>query len=81
MKKFNLIEALKAHGFEHTDSVYGGHVFTLELTHRTEVVWYGVQEFRLKVSVLFNPRMSSTSLRMMGGTWSSVLRPLMMRVA
>ncbi len=59
MKKFNLIEVLKAHGFEHTDSVYGCHVFTLELTRQTEVAWYGVQEFRLKVSVLFNPDMTS----------------------
>lgn len=59
MKKFDLVETLKAHGFEHTNSVYGCHVFTLELTRQTEVAFYGVSEFRLKVSVLFNPSMTS----------------------
>lgn len=59
MKKFNLIETLKAHGFEHTNSLFGYHVFTLELTRQAEVAWYGMQEFRLKVRVLFDPDMAS----------------------
>lgn len=67
MKKFNLAENLKSHGFEMSDNAFGCPVFSLELVKKTEVVWYGVQEFRLRVQVVFNPGMSVCTVNFYDG--------------
>lgn len=68
MKKFNLIETMKAHGFEYSDNAFGCPVFTLELSRRTEVAWYGVQEFKMSAQVVFNPERTSCTVNYFDGS-------------
>lgn len=75
-KKFDLIETLKAHGFSSSTSMTGCPLFTLDMSRQVEVAWYGVQEFTIRVQVVFNPEKTICTVNYYDG----FLRPFKTKV-
>ena len=54
-KRFDVYEELKQKGFEETKGSFGQTILFKTYSKEVEVLWYGKQDYSIRVDVWFNP--------------------------